>query len=119
MCSRPSVEVPSRGSHLPRTSSRIPAALLLYASPLFDNKRVICRARDAIARLNAACALLRSHRLYLLIRLRSPLPLPHPLFLSLFFHFKGCACLNDLFVPRCARGIFLLRALSVVSFFSL
>jgi len=41
MCTRPSVEVPSRRSHLPRTSSRIPAALLLYASPVFDNKRVI------------------------------------------------------------------------------
>jgi hypothetical protein len=66
MCSRPSVEVPSRGSHLLRTSSRIPAALLLHASPVFDNKRVICRARDAIARLNAACALLRSRRAYLL-----------------------------------------------------
>jgi hypothetical protein len=41
MCTGPSVEVPSRRSHLHRTSSRIPAALLLHASPVFDNKRVI------------------------------------------------------------------------------
>ena len=68
MYTRPSVDVASRGSQLPRISYRIRAALLLYASPVFDNKRIICRARDAIARLNAACALLRSRRVYLLYR---------------------------------------------------
>ena len=85
MCTRPSVEVASRGSQLPRISYRIRAALLLYASPVFDNKRIICRACDAIARLNAACALLRSHRLFLLIRLRAPLPPPPTHSFSPFF----------------------------------
>ena len=65
MCTRPSVEVASRGSQLPRISYRIRAALLLYASPVFDNKCIICRGRDAIARFNAACALLRSRRVYI------------------------------------------------------
>jgi hypothetical protein len=57
-------------------------------------------ARDAIARLNAACALLRSHRLYLLIRLRAPQPPTHSF--SPFFHTSRVAPASMTFLPLAA-----------------